>query len=42
MPLRTGNRHVAAATRVGVHEGSQYMRVNVIPSVASLLMFGDL
>ena len=30
-----------AATRVGVQEGSEYMRVKVIPSAASLLIFGE-
>ena len=42
MPWRTGWRPVRMAARVGVHDGSVYMRVKLIPSAAMRLMFGRL
>jgi hypothetical protein len=41
MPLRTGCLPVVTATRVGVQEGSVYIREKVMPPAASLLMFGE-
>ncbi len=40
MPLRNGWRPVMKATRVGVQEGSVYMRDRRIPSRAILLIAG--
>ena len=40
MPLRTGSRPVRNAARVGVQDGSLYMRVKLMPSAAILLILG--
>ena len=40
MPCRTGCRPVRNAQRVGVQDGSVYMRVKLIPSAAILFRLG--
>jgi hypothetical protein len=39
MPLRTGIRPVKAAARLGVQEGSTYIRIKLMPSEARRFMF---
>jgi hypothetical protein len=40
MPLRTPCRPVITAARLGVQDGSVYIRVKLMPSAARRLMFG--